>query len=193
MVVACLGAGWSVGGYLEAGHPLQRAVLRAVRRGTGVDRPELGVDGCGVPVHGVPLSAMATLYARLAVPGRLGPAGPRAGRAVRAMRAHPFLVAGTRRSDTDVMRAVPNVVCKVGAEALHCAALLDRGIGVAVKIADGGDRAAAPALLHALAQLDAVTDAQLHELEAHARRPVLGGGRPVGEMEAAFRLARPRG
>jgi len=192
MVSACVGAGWPVATYLEPTHPLQRAILRAVRRGTGVERPEIGVDGCGVPVHGMPLSAMATLYARLSVPERLGPLAHRAARAVAAMRAHPFLVAGTHRTDTELMAAVSNVVSKGGAEALHCAAVLDRGIGVAVKVDDGGDRAAGPALVRALALLGAVSEAQLTELGSLARRPVLGGGRPVGELVADFRLRRPR-
>ncbi len=192
MIGACVGSGWRVEGYLEPRHPLQRAILRAVRSSTGVERPEIGVDGCGAPVHAVPLSAMATLYARLATPGRLGRIGPRAARAVRAMREHPFLVAGTRRVDTALMTVAPGVLAKVGAEALYCAAILDRGIGVAVKVADGGDRASGPALLRALALLDALSPAQLDELRAFVRPPVFGGGRPVGELQADFRLRRAR-
>jgi L-asparaginase II len=192
MVSACTRAGMPVRTYLEPGHPLQRDVLRAVRRATGVERPEVGVDGCGVPVHGVPLSAMATMFARLATPGRLGPLAPAASRAVAAMLAHPFLVAGTRRTDTALMRAAPGVLSKGGAEALHCAAILEGGIGIAVKVADGGDRAAGPAMLRALSELGALDEAQRAELEPIARRPVLGGGRPVGELVAAFRLRSSR-
>jgi L-asparaginase II len=192
MVAACVGAGWPVETYLERSHPLQRRILGAVRRATGVDRPRVGVDGCGVPVHGVPLSAMATLFARLARRERLGPLEPAAGRAIASMRAHPFLVAGTGRTDTALMSAAPQVLSKGGAEALHCAALLDRGIGVAVKIADGGERATGPALLRTLALLDALDAEQLEALAPYARRPVLGGGRPVGELVADFRLRRHR-
>ena len=54
----------------------------------------IGVDGCGVPVHGVPLHAMATLFARLARPERLGDLEPHARRAVAAMLAEPYLVGG---------------------------------------------------------------------------------------------------
>jgi L-asparaginase II len=107
------------------------------------------------------------------------------------MRTHPFLVAGTGRSDTLLMEAAPGVVAKVGAEGLHCAAISDLGIGVAVKIADGGDRAAGPALVRALALLGALSPPELEELRALARPPVLGGGRPVGELVADFRLRRP--
>ncbi len=84
------------------------------------------------------------------------------------------------------------MVSKGGAEALHCAALLDRGIGVAVKVADGGERASGPALVRALALLGAVSEAKLAGLGSLAHRPVLGGGRPVGELVADFRLRRLR-
>jgi L-asparaginase II len=188
MVSACVGASLPVPTYRQPSHPLQRSVLRAVRLGTGVEEPEIGVDGCGVPVHGVPLSAMATLFARLARPERLGRLAANADRAVDAMRAHPFLVAGSRRTDTALMAAAPGVVAKGGAEALHCAVILEPGVGMAVKIADGGDRATGPALLRTLEVLGALSESQLRELAPFARRPVLGGGRPVGELVADFHL-----
>jgi len=192
MLAACIEAGWPTDTYLEAGHPLQREILKAVRRATGVEGPAIGVDGCGVPVHGVPLSAMATMFARLASPGRLGDLEPAASRAVAAMRTHPFLVAGTGRTDTKLMTSVPGIVSKVGAEALHCAAVLEEGIGVAVKIADGGDRASGSALVHALSQVGAIGEEDLGRLSSVALPPVLGGGSPVGEIVAEFRLRRPR-
>lgn len=192
MLAGARAAGWPLETYLEVGHPLQREITKTIRRATGVERPTIGVDGCGLPVHGVPLRAMATLYARLARPDRLGTLGPTAARAVAAMRAHPFLVAGTGGLDTVLMPAVPGVLSKGGAEALACAAVMDEGLGVAVKIDDGGDRASAPALIHALALLGAIGDEQLDALAPIARRPVLGGGRPVGALEASFRLRRPR-
>jgi L-asparaginase II len=192
MVRACAARGWPLETYREPGHPLQRAVRTAVVAATDVEHPEIGVDGCGVPVFGLPLRAMATLFARLARPERLGRLAPTAARAVTAMREHPHLVAGTGRTDTALMRAVPGVVSKGGAEALFCAAILDQGVGVAVKVADGGDRAAGPAMIHALEILGAVDATALEALGPVARRPVLGGGRPVGEIEVAFSLRRPR-
>jgi L-asparaginase II len=190
MLFACARAGWDLGSYLEPGHPLQREITRAVGAATGVAAPHVGVDGCGAPVHGVPLSAMATLFARLASPERLGSYGPTAAAAVKAMRRHPYLVAGAGRTDTVLMRRVPGVVSKVGAEALHCAAVLEEGVGVAVRIEDGGDRASGPALIHALSELGVLSAADVEDLASVARHPVLGGGRPVGRIEAAFQLRR---
>ncbi len=191
MLVACVRAGWDLPGYRLRSHPLQRRVSTAVRRATGVEDLAIGIDGCGVPVHGVPLRAMATLFARLSRPERMGELEPHARRAVTAMLAEPYLVGGRNRTDTDLMTATGDVLAKEGAEALSCAGVLPSGLGVAVKIEDGGYRAASPALIHALRRIDALTDVQTEALGAHARPPVLGGGRPVGAMTPTFDLVRP--
>jgi L-asparaginase II len=192
MLVACERANLDLTSYLQPAHPLQREIAEAVERATGVERPVVGVDGCGAPVHGLPLSGLATLFARLVRPERLGPLARTSEIAVSAMRAQPYLVAGRDRSDTAIMSEVPDVVCKVGAEGLHCAGVSSSGLGVAVKIADGADRAAAPALLRTLELLGALSPEQRQHLGTLARPPVLGGGRPVGELEADFRLQRVR-
>jgi L-asparaginase II len=193
MLLACERSGLELGGYLRPAHLLQRDVVRAVRSATGAERPRIGVDGCGAPVHGLPLRGMATLFARLSTPEHLGRLGPHAARAVEAMRSAPYLVAGRERSDTRLMDAMPGMVTKVGAEGLHCAAVLEAGIGVAVRVADGSDRAAAPALVRTLDLLGFLDDEQRARLATLARPAVLGGGRPVGELVAGFRLRRPRG
>jgi L-asparaginase II len=174
--------------YREPNHPLQGAVLDAVTEACGLDPEGIGIDGCGVPVHALPLTAMATVYARLARPERLGALGPFARRAVEAMGAHPYLVAGRDRVCTALMEAAPGVVAKAGAEGLLCAVVLDRGLGIAVKVADGAARAADPALLRTLSLLDALDEQALETLRPFARPSVLGGGRPVGELEAEFDL-----
>jgi L-asparaginase II len=190
MLLACVRAGWDPADYLRPGHPLQRRIRRAVLRATGLDTVEIGVDGCGVPVHAMPLSSMATIYARLADPERLGDLAPTAARAGEAMLARPYLVGGRGRLDTAVMRTTRDVVVKEGAEALVCAAVLASGLGIAVKVSDGGERATGPALIAALLQVDALTEAQLADLADHAEPAVTGGGRAVGRVTADVRLRR---
>jgi L-asparaginase II len=91
------------------------------------------------------------------------------------MRAHPELVAGTGANDTVLMRAVPGLLAKVGAEGVIAAAVPGRG-AVAVKIEDGAERARTPVLLDELSRLG-VELPLLEEL-------VLGGGEPVGQVRA---------
>jgi L-asparaginase II len=190
MVVACVHAGWDARSYLRGRHPLQRRVAAAVEAGSGASDVRIGVDGCGVPVHGMALAAVATLYARLTRPERFGVLAENVDRALRAMRAEPYLVAGRRRIDTALMQTVDGVVSKVGAEALACVAVLDAGLGVAVKVADGGERACAPVLLATLSALGAVSAGQLRRLDRFARPWVTGGGRPVGRLETELALGR---
>jgi L-asparaginase II len=189
-LLACVRAGWERPTYLEPGHPLQERILAAVRVGTGVEDPSIGVDGCGAPVHAVTLAAMATLYARLARPERLGDLEPAARRAIVAMLAEPYLVAGRNRLGTALMERTGDTVEKGGAEGLSCSASLPAGLGIAVKAVDGAYRAIPPAVVAVLRRMDLIDDATVGALAAFARPPVLGGGRPVGEVEPLVELQR---
>jgi L-asparaginase II len=191
MLAACVAKGWPLPSYREPDHPLQQEIRRAVLLASGEERVHIGVDGCGVPVHGMPLRAMATIYARLARPEWLGDLEKAAGRAVGAMRTEPYMVAGRNRPDTAVMQQTAQMIAKGGAEGLMCAADVERGWGVAVKMRDGASRATGPVLIHALRSLGLLEDRSLAGLEAFARPPVLGGGELVGEIVAAFDLSSP--
>jgi L-asparaginase II len=191
MLAACTAQGWPLETYREPDHPLQQIILQTVLGVTGQGDVRVGVDGCGIPVHGMPLTRMALIYARLTAPERWGPLEGFARRAGQAMQSEPYMVAGRNRPDTALMQAVPGVVAKGGAEALICAAVSSRGLGVAVKVRDGGSRAAGPALLEVLRQLEVLDDQAMRVLEPFLRPPVLGGGRPVGELTPDLELRRP--
>jgi L-asparaginase II len=136
---------------------------------------------------------MATLYARLAEPERLGePRAQHAARAVAAMRRQPYMVGGRHRVDTEVMSNIGGVVAKEGAEALDCAALVGPRLGIAVRVDDGGYRAVGPALIRVLELVGALPRRARTPLRPYARPPVLGGGQPVGQIVAGFDLETPR-
>ena len=189
-LLGCVRAGWDTSSYLDPGHPLQQAILSAVAAGTGLASGPVGVDGCGAPVHSVTLAGMATLFARLTTPERLGDLEPAARRAVASMLAEPYLVAGRNRVGTALMERTGDVIEKGGAEGLSCSASIPAGLGIAVKTADGSHRALPPAVLAVLRQLDLVDAATIEAMAAFARPPVLGGGRPVGEIEPLVELSR---
>jgi L-asparaginase II len=188
MLAACTAQAWPLDSYRSPEHPLQQAVLQAVLRATGLPGLRVGVDGCGVPVHAMPLGAMARIYAWLTAPAGWGALEPHVERAVHAMIAEPYMVAGRNRVDTAVMQAAPGLVAKGGAEGLLCAAWPAAGLGVAVKIRDGSPRATGPALIHALASVGALTGEHVAALASFARPAVLGGGERVGELVPEFAL-----
>ena len=193
LLVASARRGWDLPTYRAPGHPVQRRVLRAVVGATGVEHPRIGVDGCGIPVHGMPLRAMATMFARFGAPERMGRLASATDRMVRGMLARPHLVGGTRRLDTDVMTAgAGSVIAKEGAEGLVCATALPQGIGIALKVTDGNWRRLAPAFIRILRDLDILPSSAFDGLTHHERLPVLGGEEPQGAVEAVVRLRRPR-
>ena len=84
-----------------------------------------------------------------------GGAGERAAnRLWQAMVAHPDLVAGEGRACTELMRACSEpVALKTGAEGFFIAILPRRGLGVALKVIDGGTRGADCAIASILVRL----------------------------------------
>ncbi|WET77636.1 asparaginase [Amycolatopsis sp. QT-25] len=146
MLATCRLHGWSTKDYLDPAHPLQRAIAERVEELTGQRIPKVAVDGCGAPLFAVSLRGLAIAVGRIAA---AAPGTPE-GLVAEGIRKHPELVAGTRRDVTALMRAVPGLIAKDGFEAVQVAALPD-GTAIALKIADGGDRARRPVLAAALA------------------------------------------
>lgn len=177
MLLTCRAAGWPTGGYAAPDHPLQLALRDAVADACAEPVAATGVDGCGAPVLAVSLLALAGAFQRLV---EAEPGTPERSVAD-AMRAHPELVSGTGREDALLMRAVPGLLSKVGAEGVH--ALAVPGVGaVALKIDDGAARARMPVLVRALARLGI----RRPELDRAGRSPLLGGGREVGEVRPVW-------
>ena len=138
----CRAEGWPTEGYLGSGHPVQAAMREAVAEATGAypDEVARGTDGCGMCTFHVPLGALARSFARLAS-GALGETGSRV---AAAMREHPRLVAFEGAVDTELMRAEPGVVAKIGAEGVIAVGTAE-GRGFAMKVLDGAMRALDPA------------------------------------------------
>jgi L-asparaginase II len=189
--------GWPISGYERIEHPVQQAILNHVALWTDM-RPsqlELAVDGCGVVVFGLPLDRMARAYARLGCAARRGEEIGR--RVVHAMVTQPFLVGGTERFDSILIEETGGrVLSKVGAEGVHCAVILDRAIGIAVKVEDGNSRAQYPALLHLLQELGALPVPLPQRLAELLRKPLRNSrGEVIGEMtvvgRSGVRLATP--
>ncbi|MFC9156720.1 asparaginase [Streptomyces bauhiniae] len=165
--------GWSLDDYLDPAHPLQQAVAEAVEDLTGQRIAQVTVDGCGAPLFAVSLHGLARALARITT---AAPGTPEA-RVADAMREHAEMASGVRRDVAALMRAVPGLLAKDGFEGVQVAALPD-GRAVAVKIADGADRARVPVAAAALVR--AGIDPAL--LTGFAGAALLGGGRPVGAV-----------
>lgn len=168
-LAAAVAAGHDIQTYLNPKHPVQQAMIDAARR-LAKDVVAVGVDGCGALTPAAPLHRLAFAFGAGITPGVHA-----------AMRAHPFLVAGSRRVDTDIMEAVEgDLVCKSGAEGLMCFWAPSVGLAGAIKVRDGSARAVAPACIWVLEACGLLETRHVDALAAHAAPPVLGGGESHG-------------
>jgi L-asparaginase II len=181
MLRTCVRAGWDTTTYLDADHPLQRLIRETLAEYTAEVIPDPSVDGCGAPAFTTTLVGLARAFGTFAA-ATDGPARSIAD----AYRAYPQYVSGTGHADLAIHRAVPGIVCKGGAEGVFAAALPD-GTGIALKIVDGAERGRRELMVAILRRLGVESDV----LDALATSPVLGHGKPVGEVRVVDGLLRP--
>ncbi len=175
MLVTCRLNGWDLTTYRDTDHPLQRLMADTLADLAGEPVAATAVDGCGAPAAAVSLGGVARAFGRIA---SAEPGTPEA-EVTAAMRAHPEFVGGTRRDVTALIRGTAGLIGKDGAEAVHAVGLTD-GRGVALKIADGSQRAR-PVVLAAVLRRIGVESTAFDRLED---APILGHGRPVGAIVA---------
>jgi L-asparaginase II len=188
--------------YDRPDHPVQKLIAETISQfsGVGISDTAVGIDGCGVPVFGMPLVEMARMYARLIKPPQSFDAKLRAAceRIVHAMVEYPVMIGGeTESQDTALMKATSGrVIAKAGAEGLFTGAVLPgaelpSGLAVVVKIEDGdpGKRARRPVVTEVFRQLGVLSESQLGQLSHYANQPIKNNrGDVVGQVAAAFTL-----
>lgn len=175
MLATCVVAGWDTATYLQPQHPLHQLIAQTMAHLCDETPAATGVDGCGAPVLAVSLTGLARAFSRLAT----APQGTDEARVATAIRAYPQWLGGTRRDVTSLIRGVPGLIAKDGAESVYAVGLAD-GRAVALKIADGGQRARPVVMAAALRRLGI----QAEVLDELAYAPVLGHGQQVGSIGA---------
>ena len=175
MLATCVAAGWDTATYRDPQHPLQQLIEQTLADVSGESVAATGIDGCGAPVMAVSLTGLARAFSRIAA----APKGTDEAKVADAMRAFPECTGGTRRDVTTLMRGVPGLIAKDGAESVYAVGLAD-GRAIALKIADGGQRARPVVMVAALRRLG--IDSDVFDQMAHA--PVLGHGHVVGSIDA---------
>ena len=175
MLATCVAAGWDHTAYLDLDHPLQRACDATLAELAGEPVAATAIDGCGAPVMAISLAGLARAFGRIASAAP----GTDEARVADAIRSHPEFLGGSRRDVTTFIQRTPGAIAKDGAEAVYAVGLAD-GRGIALKVADGGQRARTVMLAAGRRRLGVETDA----LEALEDAPILGHGEPVGSVVA---------
>ncbi|GMG82057.1 asparaginase [Paralimibaculum aggregatum] len=169
-----LGADRGEPDYLDPASPVQQGVRDALAEVSDEEPQGPAIDGCSAPNFGLTLKGMATAMARFADPAaRLtGRRAEAASRLAAAMAAHPLLIGYKASSATLLTEASAGATAtKSGAEGGFVAILPEKGLGVAVKVDDGGDRGAAAAMAAVLARLG-LLDRESPAYRATAEAPI---------------------
>ena len=189
----CVHSGIAHSGYVKAGHALQEMVRDAMQSVTGAvhGADERATDGCSIPTYAVPLRSFALGFARMATTNGFGPERAKAAkRLLAACMAEPFFVAGTGREDVALMEAAPGrIFAKGGAEGVHCAAIPELGLGIALKCDDGAHRASEAMVAAVLAKLLRADQALAAKLTELANAPIQSRiGAKVGALRPTAAL-----
>ncbi|MBD0379327.1 asparaginase [Paenibacillus sedimenti] len=179
--------------YMSIEHPVQQLMLEAVCAMSGVPQElmHLGIDGCGVPVFGMPIDRLALAFARLGSPAGLAEARASAcRRIVAAVRKYPQFLAGSDRFDTRLIEVTGGrIIGKMGAEGIFALTMPEEGIGFVLKVEDGNQRAMYPAVVEALKQLGLLKESEVSALAAY-HTPTIHNwqGTEVGRIQPDFQL-----
>jgi L-asparaginase II len=188
--------GCSLDDYEKLSNPVQQEILSAIAEFADEDPDSIatGTDGCGAPVYLLPLKKIALSYARLIMCSNDPESGwHEACKTVyESMTENPVLVSGRGEFCTELMQASNGkLIGKVGAEAVYCLGIKEGSLGVAVKIADGNERAVYPVVIRILRDLNVLTEHELSLLERWHRTPLYNQlNDPVGTIAPCFSLDR---
>ena len=155
MLAVCKQKGWSLDGYMQRSHPVQKLVVSRIAELLGMPADEFicAHDNCGVPTYLMQLSQMATLFAKLTSGDSL-----EMERIVRAMTHYPEMIAGPEGFDTQLMQLTEGeLVSKAGAEGVQCIGRVGEGMGIAIKAVDGSKRAKYATAVYLLKQFGWIT------------------------------------
>lgn len=179
--------GAPVAGYQDPSHPTQKLYLETFSELLGRDAATLvrGTDGCSLPALALSVADMARAAARFAAVKVAGQGRQAAIRRLQAaMAAYPDHLSGRDQATSKIVRATGGrVILKSGAEGFVLGFVPERGLGIAVKIADGATRAKMGVLAAIIGKLGLLDAATAERLAEDVEDPIRdGNGALVGRV-----------
>ena len=172
MLATCVAAGWPTANYLDPAHPLQVAIKEELENLANEEVALTSADGCGAPLFLLSLQGLARAMRAITIS-----TDPIHQSVVQSCRDFPEMVAGEKRLTTRLMREVPGLFMKEGAEGVEVATLAD-GRTIVFKISDGSLRPFETLMVAALAEFGVnVTD---------TTERIYGGSEAIGSIRACI-------
>jgi len=175
--------------YLDPGSAGQTLVREAVLAMSGVKEADLttAVDGCSAPTFRMPLTGLATAFARLTNPSGLARTRREAcERMVASVAAHPEMIAGAhKRICTDIARVSRGrIFPKIGGDAVYGIGICGADRGLAIKIDDGSNRGLQPLVVALLSRFGFLSSSEAEALAPWRQETIRNwAGLAIGSTE----------
>lgn len=188
----CKAMGYPLKGYQEPDHPAQKDILAvlAMMAEYPAEQIRIGIDGCGLPVFGLPLNHIALAYLKLACPELIEDAATRAAveQITSLMNDNPEMVSGTDMICSTLLMD-DNIVAKGGAKGIYCFGLKKERLAFALKVMDGSEEKWPLIVASILEQIGYSRTKTIERMYRLCPKPLANaGGTIVGENRAVFRL-----
>lgn len=156
MLALCKSKGWNLDNYDEVHHPLQSAIKNKIYELCELNQNyPITKDGCGVPIHSMPLENMVRGYLNLFCDKRYS-------KIKKGFLYNPYLIGGEDRLDTAIMGVNDKLISKVGAGGLCIVVNLEKEEAIIVKIMNCDMKARAISLISLLKSENWLTDDMLN-------------------------------
>lgn len=194
MLASCLAKGYKTEEYNLIDHPIQQDIKKVIADFCEIDEDKIaiGVDGCGVPVHGMPLYNAALGFSKFTFTDNLEPELKNACDSIfNAMNNHPQMIAGTNGFCTELIKNTHGkLIGKIGADGVYCLAVKGMDVGIAIKIEDGNfHRAIPPVVMRCLEELNILNTSEIEALDSFRHEHLTNSlGKRVGKVNAVFHL-----
>ncbi len=179
-------------GYEDIRHPVQKRVLDAVSDVTATPESaiQVGIDGCGIPTFALTLEGIARGFARMTRTSHFQT--KRASAVKRMLDAyvrHPEMVTEEDSFATRLIRAFDGeLIGKEGAKGVFALLHRTKGLGIAIKVADGTKESIPSAVMAILSQIDCLPNLP-PSLERYVKAELKNTCNDViGRIESRIRL-----
>ena len=181
-------------GYTKPDHPIQMDLIGLIGELGNIDLSVTarGLDGCGIPVFGIPIKSVALAMAKLADPDILEHSKKEACiQITEACSKNPIMISGTNKINTLMqIETAGKALVKGGAEGVYTAAINSLGLGVCIKIDDGAGRAASLAMLAVMSKLNVLSEDSVQKIKKFGFDEVRNwAGTLVGKIEIGDSLS----
>ncbi|MGL5711967.1 MAG: asparaginase, partial [Paraclostridium sp.] len=192
MLISAKKLGEDLDTYLDINHPVQQRILENIAYICDYNKEDIviGIDGCGAPVHAMPLERFAYGFARMADSKTLEQKRQHIEKVTSSMMKYPEMVGGRDRFCTELMKVCGDrIFGKAGAQGVYLIGDKKNNIGIAVKVEDGSGKARACATMEVLRVLNLISEEELSKLSKFAKPTLLNARKDIiGEMRPSFEL-----